>query len=176
MVKRSRDKSSTPAGRTLQERNTLTQEGISQGTTEGGQGPIHPTWYPSMQSLSDLVDRNGPNSASVVSLAQHHWQKPMGQGLSWTGKERKAYNSKLTKQTWCFGLAFKDVYVIRHVWQPIGRQHKTTSPQPSAAKLQASPLARAQLVSPCSLLIACSASPPPAKHWQLAPPSTDRTW
>lgn len=82
------------------------------------------------------VDRNTQNSAPVVSLAQHHWQKPVGSELSQTGKEWEAYNPKQTTQTWCFGLALKDAYVIRCVWQLIALRHETTSPHCRAAKVE----------------------------------------
>lgn len=51
----------------------------SWGTAEGAGGSPQPTLYPSLP----MVDRNGTNSALVLSLAQHHWQEPVGSVLSW---------------------------------------------------------------------------------------------
>lgn len=47
---------------------------------------------------SAQVDRNAPSSAPVVSLAQHHWQKPMGSEPSQIGKEWEAYDPKQARQ------------------------------------------------------------------------------
>lgn len=121
---------------------------------------------------SAQVDRNAPNSAPVVSLARHHWQKPMGSEPSQTGKEWEAYDPKQARQNWCFGLALKDAYVIRCIWQLIALQHETTSPHPGAAKLQASTSVTAQLAH-CSHP---APQDPRLPNRQLVSPSVQLMW
>lgn len=107
---------------------------------------------------SAQVDRNSPNSAPVVSLAQHHWQKPVGSELSQSGKEQEAYDPKQTRQTQCFGLALKDAYVIIYVWQLIALRHETTSPLHNKAQQSYLHLGHCTTCEP--LLTPHSASPP----------------